>query len=409
MKKSLLYILFEGFSKGGSYLLLLFIANFFSNEMYISLMTLLSFETLLKMFFVSYYGEALYKLQNIYPKNRLFPSYIALVIVQVLLIALLIITAHSLLFHYFGHGNLLTYFAILINAILFNSFRLNSSYSQIQENHRTAIIYRSLPFFSAFAFSLLFVWLFNDKILGFFLGKSVGFFLFQLVVRRRQTFSLRLSFNKAIISDILKRSVYLFSNAWLGWVTGIGFINVAKIISKNDLQVAKMGYALNIYSILLLAGYGINQVYGPRLKKLIETNSLEAGIEFSKKIQFLFIGIVLFGSLSFIGLDIIFNYFSIDLSIVPNFVDFWNVVPAAIAVFFFSSFAWIANPYYYILDRYKEFFRITFWGFIASFIIAIITATKFKILIAYIILIAIKSVVIYLWILRKLFPKIGKR
>ena len=131
-KTSVLYILFEGLSKGGSYILLIFIANFLSNDVYISIMTLLSAETLLKMFFVTYYGEALYKLQDLYNKNKLFQTYNSTILVQTTVFIILIILFRNSLFTYFNHSNLFTYLSIIFNVVLFNSFRLNSSYSKLK-------------------------------------------------------------------------------------------------------------------------------------------------------------------------------------------------------------------------------------------------------------------------------------
>ena len=219
-------------------------------------MTLLSAETLLKMFFVTYYGEALYKLQDLYNKNKLFQTYNSTILVQTTVFIILIVLFRNSLFTYFNHSNLFTYLSIIFNAVLFNSFRLNSSYSQIIENHKKAIIYRSFPFFIAFLFSLLFVWKFQDKILGFFIGKTVGFIIFWIGANKVTSINLQLKFDVKIFKNIFSRTKFLFSNAWLGWLTGIGFINVAKVLIDEQSEIAKFGYALNIYSIFLLLGYG---------------------------------------------------------------------------------------------------------------------------------------------------------
>ncbi len=52
-----LYFISEGISKGGSYLLLLFVGIFLDNELYLKLFLLLSLEVVITMTYISYYSE----------------------------------------------------------------------------------------------------------------------------------------------------------------------------------------------------------------------------------------------------------------------------------------------------------------------------------------------------------------
>jgi len=73
-----------------------------------------------------------------------------------------------------------------------------------------------------------------------------------------------------------KKIINLFSVSILGWLSGLGFMNLAKLYADPE-NLATIGYILNIWNVFLLISTGINSVYNPLIKKyILQDNFIKA-------------------------------------------------------------------------------------------------------------------------------------
>lgn len=72
------------------------------------------------------------------------------------------------------------------------------------------------------------------------------------------------------------KMINLLSVGVLGWIPGLGFMNIAKLYAPPE-ELPNIGYVLNICNVFLLVSIGINFVDNPLIKKyLLDNNSNKA-------------------------------------------------------------------------------------------------------------------------------------
>ncbi len=394
------YALFEGISKGGAHILLLFVATFISKELYVKILLLVSTEVLLTMFFITYYTDVLFSFKQNRSK-QILNSLVEFSFLQYLCLIIAYFVFKRWIDHYFQYD--LQYISIVIaaNGFLSNLIRFHSVSYQLELNHRAAIFYKSIPFFSSFIFCIVFFILLKDKVLGFFLGKFIGLLLFYTItVFKHKSSKLSYSLKYIYFSSFLNRAKYSFFIAFIGWLGGLGFINLSNIILENKSQVVTLGFIFNMSSVLQLFSNGLNQVYAPKLKT-INSESLIDGMSYSKKFHhkyFLIFGIVAFAFI----LLILFqknNYFEY-LNLANLFVNQYYVLIIPL-VFLINSFQWVYSPYLILQNNYKSFLYIKIITSIFFWILAAILLFFFEynnFILLYLLLQLIDSFGIYFYV-----------
>lgn len=397
--RSLSYIFFEGVSRGGNYFLLLFFASFLTKELYLTLFLLISFEIIVSMFYTSYYGGILYALDVNCNKTRdaffrvMYTSSFLLLVIY----SLAFLMFKGVFFEYFNKSSILLFLLIFLNGFLANVYNLNSVYCQLKGNHRKAIFFRSAPFFMSLLLIVICVSIFDDKILFFFVGKSLGLFLFYIFYFiKGSTIKNFISFRKEDISYFLKlfqKIKYSFIIVIIGWASGFGFPNFVKIFGSKN-QAYELGLLLNLVVVLQFLSYGINQVYSPKLKSI--NKSKKERMLLSKKYHFMYVKLTMFILLA-LGLLFILNLLISDYTDV--FQKWINIAPLAIVVFFISTFHWISQPFYFIYNKFKELYRVKLYTTIFSWAIIFLLVMLFKFnnfVVLYFILITFSLVVPYI-------------
>lgn len=400
LKDSMLYTIAEGASKGGFHLLLLLIAIFIESEIYLLLILLLGLEALFKLLFVSFFGNVLYKLIDLFSSRNIFTSVLLLSFLQFVLYSLLIVIFREQLSRYYGYYKYIVFIIICANAFISNLFVYYSTLLQLRGLHSSAIKSRSIPFFLSFVTALIGFSLIDDKVLGFFLGKFLGFLGFFLVF-----FVKKLVFNfkmflalGPIINAMGIRTLYSFMVAFLGWLSSLGFMYIAKIWSSNQ-DLVKLGYIITFYNVLFLFGYGINQVYSPKIKSLITTSGIHAAFKIKTKTLnvFILISAVLL-IFVFVG-NLIFPYVSIFYDNFQNLDDILSVGYLSVFIFMANALNWIVTPFFFSLDRFKYYFILVSIGYVFAFISYFLSINMFMLDVG------LGYVVFYF--VKNLFPFIG--
>lgn len=349
-----LYFISEGISKGGSYLLLLFVGIFLDNELYLKLFLLLSLEVVITMTYISYYSEIMlsYNInEKDFKKDFFNASYFFSITQLIIYILLYMVFFRDIFKAFYGYKNIWIVIVILLNGFIINIIRLYAVYFQLIGNHNKAVIFRSLPFALASFISILFFYFGNDKILSFFLGKFVGLFLFFIIICTyyKEKVSFIISKKKLLVlKNIIQKSKYSMLLTIFSWCSGMGFPTIINNIAPQ--QALKIGYIVNIFSLLQFFSYGINQVYVANLKTSYE-QSTDTAVKLTQKYHKIYIGITIIMLLfCFIPFGEILQFGNINKWII--------IFPYAIIIFFLNTFHWVSTPYYHIRGNFKQLFLI---------------------------------------------------
>lgn len=354
--KSFKYIIVSGASKGFNYLLLLYLAIGDYTDQYIIILLLLSLEQILSLLLPLnnsniIYSKSISKYELI--TNKLISNSLILVFIYIILL----IVFKDVVYNYFETNNLLIFISIIVN-VLINSYLVYlTNYYKLVEKHQTALLIQALLLIS-FASILVSVFILENKVIAFFVGKSIGLVLILIII---SFLSLNLSKYSFALLNIkeLKKMSNLLSVSVLGWVSGLGFMNIVKVYAASD-ELLKVGYILNICNVFLLISIGVNSVYNPLIKKYLIQNNVKKALRIKTNTLLIYLSIVV---LSFIIYFMIYNVFSIKIE------KALSVVPYAILIFLFSAFQSVVHPFYLITDRFKNFNYINIlsyvvWGLI---------------------------------------------
>jgi len=355
---SLKYIFVSGFSKGFNYLILLYFAVGIYSEQYVTILLLLSLEQLLSLLLPLNNSNIIYsKNILIYDKitNKLISS--SFLITAIYLLLFLIFKQNF--YTYFETKNSLIFFSIFIS-ILINAYMVYlTNYYKLVEEHNKALLIQSIYFIS-FISIIIFVFIFENKILAFFFGKCIGLILMLILVK---IFKLDITkFRTSYLNlEEWKKIINLFSVSILGWLSGLGFMNLAKLYADPE-NLATIGYILNIWNVFLLISTGINSVYNPLIKKYILQDNFIKAKTSKNNVLLIYIAV------SFLVLG---AYYLIDLSkILESYgkVDeVFSVLPYTILIFLISAFYYVIHPFYLANDKFGVFNRINIishllWG-----------------------------------------------
>lgn len=354
---SIYYTLFEGLSRGGNQLLLIFVASFLSKTLYFNLMLLVSLESLLTMFFLSYYVDVLYSYKEHRVKS-LFSAFIDFSFLQLLLFISLFYLFRSDISTFYNYDLTLLILPILGNGFISNVLSNISVAAQIQLNHKKALLYKSLPFFFSFIICLVFFILLEDKIFAFFFGRFLGLFLFFIfIIFNDKLISTLFKFNLRVFLSLFKRIKYSFIIAMISWLFGLGFLNFAKLYTTDKDSLALLAMMISLFAVLQLLANGVNQVYVPNLKKYM-SNSVTAAFNYSKRVSKDYVKIGVFLA-CIIG--VIYLVKGLLISIFPSLQPLiFESLLFVIILFFVNIFQWIATPFFMISNKYKTLFWLKF-------------------------------------------------
>lgn len=357
---SLKYIVVSGASKGFNYLVLLYLAVGVFSEQYVAILLLLSFEQLLSLLLPLNNSHIIYsKTITTYEfiTNKLISSSFIILLCYLLLFLLL----KQIVYTYFGVYNIVVYLGLFISMLINSYMAYLTNYYKLIEQHNEALKIQALMFLS-FLSIIVFIIFIEDKILAFFLGKAIGLLIVLLIVILLGLSRFRFKF--IVLSfDEFKKMINLFSISILGWVSGLGFMNLAKIYSAGE-DLVKIGYIINLCNVFLLISIGVNSIYSPLIKKYFLAGEEKEMLTTKNKTLAIYLSIALLAFLFFFVLNNTFQ-FNGNLKI----KDVLLVFPFTIIIFVFNSFQSVAQPFYMINEKFKIYNFINIlaylvWGLI---------------------------------------------
>lgn len=395
MKHSFLYIFFEGLSKGGPHLFLLIISSNLSNDLYNQIMLLVALEGFLALFYLGFYSNLLFTLKNKLSSEGILNSVNTSNLIVFITLMVIVFLAQKWIIDYYDYDNIWVYLFVVINSLCFVTFRFNVVFLQIEENHKKSLIIKSTPFLLAFIFSVICTLSFNDKLLGFFFGKVIGFVLAGILLKFTNVlvFNFKFQSDSFIIKEFLSRGKYLVVINFFGWLSGYGFLYFARIFWEDTTVLGNM---LNVFTLLLLIANGVNQVYTPKLKKVFELNK-NKGLKLSYKILLVFVGIsIVFATIGFVGQFLSFGLFYDK--IISN-------IPFAAAVFASMSLHYVFTPYFLLEDNYKNYLFYSVISYLLAIAaVVVLGVSSVSLLYVYIVFSLLKVIVPFFYFMIKMRP-----
>lgn len=360
---SLKYIIVSGASKGLNYLVLLYFAVGIYENQYVVILLLLSFEQLLSLLLPLNNSSIIYS-KTILNYNTITNKLISSSLLMVCIYLLLFLFFQSYFYNYFGSNNIIVFLCIFLSMIINGYIVYLTNYYKLIEKHNKALIIQSL-FFISFISIMIFVFLIENKILAFFLGKTIGLVIVLLFLKllKLDLVKFKLIF---LEKNEYKKILNLFSVSVLGWISGLGFMNLAKIYASPD-NLITIGYILNIWNVFLLLSTGINAVYHPLVKKYIIQNRLDKAKVVKVKTFFIYL------SITFL---VYITYFLIDtLAIFKEYEKInavFSVIPYTLLLFLFSIFYYVTHPFYLANDKFGIFNSLNIFSHALWFLLVII-------------------------------------
>ena len=348
-KTSFLYIIFEGLSRGGNSLIFLFAASLLVKTDYINLLALFSLEGLFVIFSPLYYSEVLYKVRDKYNSITVNNSVFLLTIIYLCVLSLIILFFSNFLTNYYS-SPLFIFILIAFNSSARIIFQNKSVNNQVDEHHKNAIQDKALPFFASFIFGLIGFLSFEDKIAGFFIGRSIGYFLVIALyfTNIKNNIRITLDIDVSFLRDYFSRTSLLILRGIATWFLGYGILNLLKGWYPVDTN-HQIGLILNIWNVFLLIANGINAIYLPAFRKaFLKLDKSENRIY--RKITAGYFSILLVSVF-------VFFVFKIDyLQKVISFLSlesYYNQIPYVLMIYMAQIFQYISMPYFLVYDRFK--------------------------------------------------------
>lgn len=343
---SLKYILVSGASKGFNYLILLYFAIGIYSDQYVTILLLLSLEQLLSLLLPLNNSSIIYS-KNILDYNAITNKLISSSLLMVLAYLILFLFFQKSFFNYFGINSVIVFLSIFCSMLMNAYLVYLTNYYKLIEEHNKALLIQFL-FFVSFIAIVIFVLVLENKIIAFFLGKTLGLFLMVFLVKVLKLDLTKFVFKTLNLSEY-KRILNLFSVSVLGWISGLGFMNVAKIYSSPE-NLVTIGYILNLWNIFLLISTGINAVYHPLIKKFILQKKFNKARNAKTKALLIYLAISLLCFLLYSFVD----YTSI-LESYPKANAVFSVIPYTILMFSLSVFYYVTHPFYLSNDKFGIF------------------------------------------------------
>ena len=296
---SLKYIAVSGASKGFNYLILLYFAIGIYSDQYVTILLLLSFEQLISLSLPLNNSSIIYSKEILnygLITNKLITSSLLLMLFYIFVFLLI----HNSIYSYFGINNYLVFISIVVS-VLANAYLVYlTNYYKLIEKHNTALLLQFL-FFISFISIVISIFFIENKIVAFFVGKAIGLSLILIISK-----ILSLNFAKFKLSILtineFKKIGNLFSVSVLGWVSGLGFMNLAKVYASSE-DLITIGYILNVWNVFLLISTGVNAVYHPLIKKYVLENNISKAISVKNKTLIIYLLIASFCFLVYFIID----------------------------------------------------------------------------------------------------------
>lgn len=175
---------------------------------------------------------------------------------------------------------LLLHVAVLLSGILLAYFNLSSNMRRLQEDHRSSIIWKSLPILLCYSFAIagMAVSQPEEKIRGFFVGSLLGLVLagFVALIAGRSKWTPVQGPHGEIgtLKDLNRSALPFLPVVLVTWLSGYGAnFAIVSFFTKNE--VAEFTMVLTLNSILLLSLNSLNQVWTPRFFQLALDKSKE--------------------------------------------------------------------------------------------------------------------------------------
>lgn len=362
---SLKYIIVSGASKGFNYLLLLYLAIGAYSEQYVTILLLFSLEQLLSLILPLNNPNIIYSKSILEYKlitNKLITNSILLVSIYLVIFLLF----RKYFYQYFEADKMIVFFSIFFSMLINSYLVYLTNYYKLVEKHSKALLIQGLLLIS-FLSIVVSILLINNKVVAFFVGKTIGLFLVLIIVK-----FLKLNLTKykfiTLNKDELKKIFNLLSVSILGWVSGLGFMNVAKIYSSPE-ELLKIGYVLTICNVFLLISISINSVYNPLVKKYLIQGDINKTLKIKTNTLLIYLSIAL---LSFLLYYILYNTINFSHKI----QEVSEMIPYSILIFVFSIFQSVVHPFYLINDKFKCFNLINIFSYIL-WVLIIVVCTYF--------------------------------
>ncbi len=340
--KIFLYIISEGLSRGIPQLTLIVLAFLISKDNFGILILLYGLESLIVLLLPSNYVEVLYKIQNKNNKIKISNNMFTINLIIITIVLLFYFLFKTKFSSFYNYDYFIVFVSIIISAFINSFMRFYRTQLQLLLNHNLAIKNMLYSFGFANFFMILFLIIFDDKIFAFFAGKSLGFIIYFIYFIYFEKLKFELS--KFTIIYFAFRVKYLFLFAVYSWLFGYGFIYIVKLIGTSE-EVSNIGYIITFSMPFLLIANGINQVYNPKVKKLLSFDFL-SGLIFSKKV---FIYYLL---LSFIIIFFIYSVGFINFEILSKYNIF---ILLSAVVFSLSTYKYVYEVYIYINDLFRVY------------------------------------------------------
>lgn len=386
MKKSILYILFEAIAKGGPQVFLLTVVA--KTVHYDNLLLFISLEGLLALLFCSNYVEVIYSLNDKYAPKKVLNTIFSANLISLLGLSIISLLAYPWISSYYDYNQPITYLLILLVAFFIITYRFTVVKHQVNEDHKTALTLKFVPFLLSFVCSVIGYFYFQDKFLGYYIGKASGFFIAFMVFINKLKFKF-FEFDKAILKDYFSRIKRLVIIYITGWLSGYGYLNIVKG-SVDEATLSEMGYILNLFTLFLLVSNGINQVFVPKLRKVFLSQNIKA-LGFANKFHLLYFAVAGLALLAYTGVA---NF--VEHEMVQKYVPYFGW---ACIIFCMASFDYVSKPFYMIVDKYNRFMSINILSNVLGFsllIFAIFVLQSKEIIYIYLCFNGIKFLVPYL-------------
>jgi hypothetical protein len=343
---SLKYIVVSGASKGFNYLVLLYFAIGIYSEQYVTILLLLSFEQLLSLSIPLNNSSIIYSkyiLNYGLITNKLITSSLLLMLFYVLIFLLF----QTSIYTYFGINNSLVFISIVVS-VLVNAYLVYlTNYYKLIEKHNIALLVQFL-FFISFISIVISIFFVENKIVAFFVGKAIGLFLILIISKFLSLDLTKFKFSVLSFNEF-KKIGNLFSVGILGWLSGLGFMNLAKLYAPPE-NLITIGYILNVWNIFLLISTGVNAVYHPLIKKYVLEKNMSKAISAKNKTLLIYLLIALLSFLVYFIIDktaILANYTKVNAV--------FSVIPYTLILFVFSVFYYVSHPFYLANDKFGTF------------------------------------------------------
>ncbi|UKM65591.1 hypothetical protein GSB9_02162 [Flavobacteriaceae bacterium GSB9] len=343
--KSLSYILVSGASKGLNYIILLFLAVGSYSEQYVAILLLFSLEQILSLLLPLNQSSLIYS-KSILSYKQITNKLISSSVIVSVTCVLVFFALKKYIFSYFDVHKAIIFFSLFLSMTINAYLNYLTNYYKMIEEHGKALLIQGLLMIS-FGSILIHILIVEDKVVAFFWGKALGLLLVLTLVKFLGLTKFKFKIVFLSLSE-LKLVLNLFSVSALGWGSGLGFMNLAKMYSTAE-ELVEVGYILNIFNVFLLVSIGVNSVYGPLIKKHVIKNEREKVIKIKNQTLMIYLLIVL--------LVIVLYILVINLGFQFNhkIEQVLSILPFAILLFVFNIFHWISQPFYMVNNKFNSY------------------------------------------------------